>query len=224
MMTRARRHHGFTLVELVAAMSVTVLVVGSTGIILRTVAVARQRVERQMATQQEARQALGAIVTALNNAHRPLGEDPPLLDGVDGWLGDTPADRIRFFTISHRVVRPGQPESELRQVEFVLSESDDPDALGAILKRRMDPTLNGEPDFGGVVEHLADNVLELDIHYHDGREWLEEWPLERRAWPTAIRIRLTVIADPQRRTVWTVSRIVAFPHWQRGSGERGGES
>ena len=212
-------HHGFTLVELIAALSVTVLVVGSTGIILRTVTAARQRVERQMAVQQEACQALNAIVTALSNAHRPVGDDEPLLEGVDDWLGDLPADRIRFFAISHRVVRPKQPESELRQVEFALRESDDPEALGALLLRRTDPTLNREPDLGGVVERLAENVLELDIHYHDGVEWQEQWGRRRRTWPVAIRLRLTVIDDARRGTVWSVNRLVGFPYWHRARQE-----
>ena len=208
--------------ELIAALSVTVLVVGSTAMILSTVTAARGRVERQMAVQQEARHALNVIVTALRNAHRPLGDDQPLLDGADDWIGDAPADRIRFFTISRRVVRPEQPESELHQVEFALMEAEDPEALGLVLARRTDPTLNPAPDEGGVIERIAENVLELDVQYHDGLEWVEEWPEARREWPTAMRVRLTVIADPRRHTVWSVSRMLSFPHWPRN--QRGGES
>jgi type II secretion system protein J len=220
-MNRRARQYGFTLVELIAALSVTVLVVGATAVILRTVAAARQRVERQMAAQQEARHALNVIVTALTNVQRPPGDNKPLLEGIDDWRGDAAADRIRFFTLSHRVVRRGEPESDLRQIEFALGEPDDPDALGSVLQRRTDPTLNAEPDVGGVVERIAENVIELDIRYHDGLEWHEEWPLRAGAWPLAIRVRLTVIADPQRKTVWSVSRLVGFPHWRRKQQEEG---
>ena len=115
-MNGIRDHSAFTLVELIAALSVTVLVVGSTGMILRTITAARERANVQMEVQQEARAALSAVVTALANAHRPAADAKPLLEGIDDSIGDSPADRVRFFTMSHRIVRPDQPESDLHQV------------------------------------------------------------------------------------------------------------
>jgi len=215
-----RTHHGFTLVELVAALSVTVLVVGSTAVILRTVTAARGRVDKQMAAQQEARAAINAVVTALRNAQRPAPDQRPLLDGADDWRGDEPADRIRFFTISHRTVRHEQPESDLRQVEFALMESDDPDAAGAKLMRRTDPTLNAEPDGGGIIERIAENVVSFDIRYHNGIDWQDDWPERQNGWPKAIRVRLSIVHDQQRHTLRSVSRLIAFPHWPNARGRR----
>lgn len=214
-MNGLRTHHAFTLVELIAALSVTVLVVGSTGMILRTITAARERANIQMEVQQEARAALNTIATALANAHRPAADNKPLLEGIDDSIGDSPADRVRFFTMSHRTVRPDQPESDLRQVEFAVMESEDPDAAGAMLMRRTDPTLNAEPDAGGVVERIAENVVGFDVRYHDGIEWQDDWPTTREDWPAAVRVRLTIVADPRRRTVWSVGRLVSCPRWPR---------
>ena len=215
-MNLSRGHHGFTLVELIAALSVTVLVVGSTGVILRTISAARKRADLQMAAQHEARTALNAIVTAISNAHRPPVGKQPLLEGSDDWLGDAPADRIRFFTISHRLIRHEQPESDVRQVEFALMEPEDDEAIGLMLMRRTDPTLNDEPDVGGVIERIADNVVGFDVQYHDGVEWFDDWPETQRGWPTAVRVRLTVVADPELGRTWSVGRLVSFPYWPRG--------
>jgi len=202
-----RPGYGFTLVELVAAATLTVLVTGSTVAILRSTAGARQRVDRQMALQQEARVAVNTIATALRNAHRTGGQT--VLEGTDDWLDERPADRVRFFTVSRRTVREGRPESDVRECEFALREPTD-GSLPALM-RRTDPTRNEAPDVGGVVELVAENVLGLDLAYHDGVEWRQEWAEKTKGWPTAIRIRVAVLAEFGRSKVWTAGRIVNFP-------------
>lgn len=212
-MTAGRGQLAMTLVELVVAMTLTVLVTGSTAAVLRGVAAARSRVDRQMLVQQEARVAARAIVTVLRNAHRNPGNDF-LLEGVDAWQGRYPADRIRFLTISRRTIRPGEPESDVRECEFFLAEPKGEDEF-PVLVRRMDPTRNQKPDDGGVLEPVARNVLALDFAYHDGIEWTDRWPESRREWPAAIRVWLTVGAEAKPRREVTVSRIVSFPYVPR---------
>jgi len=218
------KQSGFTLVEVVVATTLTVLVAGSTVAILRSTAAARQRVNRQMSLQQGARMAVNTIATALRNAHRS-GSDQATLEGTDGWLGEMPADRVRFFTISSGTVRQGQPESDVKECEFFLHEPTD--QATPSLMRRLDPTRNKQPDGGGVVQCVAGNILGLDLAYHDGEQWLDEWPKETKGWPVAIRIRLAVVEAPGENShsweystkawaqkVWTTSRIVNLPHRQ----------
>lgn len=216
-MNAAHRHAGMTLVELVVATALTVLVTGSTVAILRGVAATRVRVDRQMAVQQEARAAVRAIVTALRNAHRNPGKDF-LLEGVDDWQGELPADRIRFLAISRKMVRPGQPESDVRECEFFLSEPTEREL--PLLLRRTDPTRNEQPDEGGVLEPIARNVVALDFTYHDGLEWTERWRKSQRAWPAAVRVRLTVVSETTPRRSCTVSRMVSWPYVPRPEGSR----
>jgi type II secretory pathway component PulJ len=193
---------------MIVAATLTVLVAGATVAILRSMVAVRRRVDRQMALQQEARAAVTAIASALRNAYRG-GGDQAVLEGIDGWQGHRPADRIRFFTVSRQTVRPGQPESDVKECEFALSEPSDesPPAL----MRRTDPTWNEQPDGGGVVERVAEGVLGLDLAYHDGTEWRGKWPKGKRGWPLAVRIRLAVLARTRPREVYTTSRVVNFP-------------
>ena len=215
-MNRANGQSGLTLVELVAATTVTVLVAGSTAGILRSTAAARQRVNRQMSLQQEARLAVNTIATALRNAYRADG-DQAVLEGTEDRLGEFPADRVRFFTVSRTTVRRGQPESDVKECEFFLSAPAD-GRLPALMQR-LDPTLNEPPDGGGVLRRVAADVLGLEIAYHDGRQWQPEWPKDANRWPVAVRIRLAVLAEAAEgprgpggsQNVWTTSRIVNFP-------------
>ncbi|MCK4850065.1 MAG: hypothetical protein KAT11_01880 [Phycisphaerae bacterium] len=208
-MSCRQQQSGLTLVELIVATTLTTLVAGSTVGILRSTAAARNRAQTQLALQQQARAAVLAIATALANADRYPDRDA-LFEGLDDWLGEMPADRIRFFTLSTRKVRWGQPESNLKECEFYLAQP--PDKPFALLMRRTDPTRNETPDDGGVLECIAENVLGLNFAYHDGIGWCEDWPQDTNGWPLAVCIELAVLAETEPPKLWTISRVVSFPH------------
>jgi len=218
--TRSPRQSAFTLVELIVATTATVLVAGATAGMLRALTATGQRTAAAIETQQQARTAMRAIVTALRNVHRN-GEEPPLL-GTDGvldaanlpadWLSDVdyPADRVRVFTVTRRQVRGGMPESDVVECEFLLAcpaPGEKP-----LLMQRVDPTRNDAPDGGGVVTRLAGNVIGLDVSYHDGQGWLAEWGRRPGGLPVAVRIRLIVSPDGTPDQAVALTRIVDFPH------------
>ena len=200
-----RRRAGFTLAELVVAATLTVLVTGATVAMLRSTAAARSRADTQATVQQEARAAIGALATALRNVYRFEG-DEAVLEGIDNEVDGMPADRIRFFTLSRRAVRLGQPESDVRECAFFLAPADEGPL--ATLLRRTDPTRNPPPDGGGVVEVLARGLAGLDFQYHDGVRWRADWPADRDglpwrcasgcAWRRPMRPRATASRAPAR--------------------------
>ena len=171
---------------------------------------------------------MNAIASALRNAYRG-GGDQSVLEGIDLFQGKTPADRLRFFTTSNLIIRPGEPESDVKECEFFVG------APGAgelpALMRRLDPTRNKKPDEGGVVDVIAPNVLGLDFAYHDGVQWLSDWPEDSHGWPLAVRVRLVVLVGDEATyesamatvpwdsaevmTAWPISRVVNFPHWPK---------
>ena len=135
---------------------------------------------------------------------------------VDGVLYVTiPVFRLRsyinnFSTVSKKKIRWGQPESDIKECDFYLAQP--PDKDWPVLMRRTDPTQNETPDEGGVLECIAENVLGLNLLYHDGVGWCDDWLEERRGRPLAIRIELAVLAKSQPPKIWTISRVVSFPH------------
>lgn len=206
---------GFTLVELIVAMTLTVLVAGATVGMLNHATAARERLDRHAECQEQAQAAVEAIVTALRNACRSGEDGNSPLEGVDDQRGGAPADRIRFFTISRLPVRRDQPESDVRQCEFALHQGR-PGELPD-LAVRLDPTRNPPPDEGGVVQRIARNIAGLDFAYHDGVEWLPDWPKERPDRPIAIRIEVTAMAPAPPVETVTLRRIVTFPCWPQAA-------
>jgi len=202
-----RFRSGFTLVELVVALTLTVLVVGATAGILRSIGGIRQRVDDQGLIRQEARVAVSAIADALANAHRS-GDNLAVLEGIDDWGDGWPSDHIRLLVVRRSPVRPGEAESDVKEIEFGLSSGE---GQVPMLARRVDPTRNESPDEGGVIEKLAHGIIGLDLHYHDGTQWREDWP-KSTAWPVAVRIEMLVVDErhPYRQPL-QISRLVSFP-------------
>jgi len=215
-MARPVSHGGaFTLVELVAAATLTVLVTGATAAILRSTAAARQRVQRQDLLQQEARSAMAVMAAAFRNAYRGAG-DEAVLEGTSERQEGVPCDRVRLFVISRRAIRPGQPESDIKECEFFLAPaarvSQSSNGSGDVLLRRTDPTRNEDPDGGGIVEAIARNVLGLKLAYFTGSRWQDDWPKGTRGWPIAVRIELALLTEDQPPRMLTISRLVNFPY------------
>ena len=215
----------FTLAELIVATTLTVMIGGATVGLVRSTAAARALADRDWAMQQEAQSAADAIATALRNAWTDGTERTRLL-GRDGWEGDLPADALRLFVVTQRTVRPGAPESDVMECEFRLAGPQDEPADSAegsasvALLERIDPTLSAEPDGGGVVLTLARSILGLDIQYHDGDTWYDDWPPDRPNLPLAVRVTVVATAPAEEQAsmrapgappTWTTSRLVVMP-------------
>jgi hypothetical protein len=202
------RQRAFTLVELLLAVMVTVMIAVSTVATVRSTDQTRRRVDRQMALQQETRAAIETMTTALRNACR--GDDcNKTFEGLDVESDDLPADRVKFLTITLLPVRRDRPESDVKECEFFLQTglADRP----PMLMERLDPTRNREPDGGGVVHCVAENIVALELAYHDGRSWRPEWSSLRDGWPKAIRISLLAVDPDDPRITWPVEGLVNFP-------------
>ncbi len=214
-MTRRRNKAGFTLVELLVALLMTVLLVGSATAMLRSVARAREVIGTRVHGEQEAMVALKTITNALRNAYRPVTDDDVLLEGVLERSEPFPVSRVRFRAVERRIIRAGQPESDVHEIEFFIRD----DGEHRALMRRTDPTRNPPPDGGGVVEPLALDVVGLDVEYLDGQKWVDRWPETQKRWPLAINVSLIYRADSASERLVSVSRLVNFPCWSGGGGQ-----
>lgn len=207
-MAKPRSAAGFTLVELLVASTIIVMIASAALMILNGTSAARQRIDHQREMQQQARTALMAVTLALRNAHRPADPEDILLEGEDGWVGDLPRDRIRLMSVSRRTIRAGQPESDVREVEFFILDPHTGEP--PVLMRRVDPTRNPEPDGGGVLERVATHVFGLNLSYFDKVQWRDDW-LPEDGWPAAIRVEIVVAPDASPGSGRIVSRLVNFP-------------
>ena len=238
-MKRSNSQTGFTLIELMLVASLVGIVLLSGVTLLAQIGGARTRLAAQMEVAAEGDAALRVMTGALRNALRPAqstdGETgSPLFEVIEDEVDGRPADRLRFETLDRRPVRPGQPESDVREVVFSLEAVDaDPSGGGSAggpegpftLRRRLDPTRNAgegaeaEPGGGGggVVDRLTGRLLAMEVSCFDGVEWVRDWPATRESYPTLVRLRLALRADGADGTdgatgrIATVQRTVNFP-------------
>ncbi len=209
---RCRSASGFTLLELMAVASLVGVVVAASSVMLAQAARARQHTQSADTLSADADAALQSVVHTLRNTLRPRGDEQGawFFVGEDATLNGRPAARLRFFTVDHVPVRPGRPESDVREAEFSL-ESGGPFGLPH-LRRRLDPTLTLPPDEGGVTDRVAENVIAFDVTYFDGVRWVIDWPQRLNTMPIAARVSVAVADAEDPTRVVTQRRTVHLAH------------
>ena len=231
---------GFTLIELMLVASLVGIVLLSGVTLLAQIGGARTRLATQMDIAAEGDAALRAVTGALRNALRPArstdGEaTEPLFEVIQDEIDGRPADRLRFETLDRRPVRPGQPESDVREVAFSLESVAADAAPGGAerpfaLRRRLDPTRNAgegvqaEPGVagGGVVDRLAGRLVALEVSCFDGLQWVRDWPATRGRYPLLVRVRIAVVANEATGQIASVQRTVNFPWLAESAPAAGG--
>ncbi len=216
-------HEGFTLLELLAAISiltvVVFLVLASFFSVTSTMDVARDGAERlrfrQIVWRNLSAKLRGAYADAacLQPEYQLLGEDK------QGAYG--PADRLRFATslplpgarslpgvskvVTYEVVERNELSAEIADaLPF------DENRPGSVLRIYEEPLQLESQDFspssgdaGGDTYERAVPVASMDIQYYDGLqdEWREQWDsLEERRLPGGIWIRINFPRSEEEQT------------------------
>ncbi|MBK9262451.1 MAG: prepilin-type N-terminal cleavage/methylation domain-containing protein [Polyangiaceae bacterium] len=119
-------------------------------------------------------------------------------------------DRIDFTSFAHRQLGPH--ESDQSEIGYFGSRNRETGATDLV--RREDKYLDMEPDKGGVVNILVEDVDSFDIEYFDplSREWISDWDTTQAAgqpWrlPMQIRITLVINGGPGGKPVVLRSRV-----------------
>ena len=158
---------------------------------------AREKVETRCRLYQDGWGALEEITLALRQAAVVGGEGPQFLgeNHEDTAVGD---DHITFYSLSDRPARLDEVGGELYEMSFFVLRDEETGA--ATLVRRKDPGVDEQFRDGGVLTHIADNVVGLDFEYFDGLVWIDQWiETDASSVPRAIGV-LVVLADPKEQT------------------------
>ena len=212
---RRRRASGFTLVEVMIAMSITAIIGAMALGAFQRAHAAQQAVEAQDERVGGARAALGRMSRELSSAfvsehfdRTRYRERPTIFRGRDG--GDR--DSILFATMAHvRGIRDAK-ESDESVIEY--SVEPDPEAPAEYaLFRREKVRIDEEPDRGGTKAVLLRHVTAFDVAYWDWQkeEWARDWstaPGDRPLLPARVRVRLTLrMPDGKDKVFETQTRI-----------------
>jgi type II secretory pathway component PulJ len=192
-MKRTRHNSfGFTLLEMLisAVIAMFIALVALAG--LRGVTAVRSTVDRHSEAADELRIAAGQIRSDLLNV-QPIGKTIRF-EGQMDEDGAASCSRLIFRTFSGTKVRKDQPESELYEVEYFVSQS----GSGKALMRRVcpitgvDALTSEEKSDGGILEVLADPITSFDIGYFDGSNWTKTWSADNERPPQLVLVNLAL--------------------------------
>ena len=229
-----RTRAGFSLLEVIVAVSILALVGTLTFGAIANALATRDALEVADATNQAARIALQRIRRDLSLAYltrntAAVNTYRTIFVGQD----DSGSDRVWFGSLAHQRRVRGAREGD--QTEITYWTVDDPVHDGAMaLLRREAPRIDNEPEKDGVIAPIATNVRAFDLQYLDQPtgEWQKQWDTTGtdtpNRLPRAVRVSLTLLApdpDDEERTVerayvTTVMLTMAAP-LARKRGEEG---
>jgi general secretion pathway protein J len=199
---------GFTLLEIILAVSVLALVGTMIYGGFSQTALNKARIEEDVEQSRVVHMALERMVRELTMAFVSTHVNPsPDLRVVEtAFIGKDNGrdDRIDFTSFSHRRLYRDARESDQNEISYFVTEHpDDPDVQ--VLARREQNRIDDDPRRGGKSQILVENVEEFDIEYFDPllSDWVQSWDTEDvlaqpNRLPTQVRI-LLAITDPRRR-------------------------
>ena len=205
-------YKGFTLVELLLAMSLSMLILSSayisfsSGLDLYRRSTARQEAYRTC------RSALNLIVRDLRTSFMSPNQTGTLFIGEDKEDMEFAQDRLLFMSVGNNPQRRGSGESDIMEVEYYIDN--DQETPERWLQRRTDATPDDDPYSGGVNLLAGKDITAMDCRYFDGQTWLDNWDSKEKL-PNMVWISIstplpTKRDQPQRfvtlaETVWLAS-------------------
>lgn len=190
------KQSGFTLMELLVAMSLMIVASACLYSSLYTGFKAREVAERKLKPLQAAQIALDLIEQDLRGAVVGPEEDPNILAGP--FIGENDrtgtnidSDILTFYTNNHEI---NNDEERITcgtgKIELSLIEPLNRDTYN-LVRSVTDNILNEDED-EPIKEVLCRNVRSLNIRYYDGIRWYEAWDSteELDAMPIAVEVTL----------------------------------
>ncbi|MAQ14336.1 MAG: general secretion pathway protein GspJ [Sandaracinus sp.] len=207
-MKRTRRTAGVTLVEAMVAITiltiVSTLVWGAYDQTLRN----KQRVEGNVDRNHQIFAALDRMQRELSMAFVSIhfNESPSLQTVRTCFIGKDHGerDRIDFTSFSHQRLIADAHESDQNELSYFITSHPD-DRRIKVLARREQNRIDDDPQEGGHIAILVEDVEGLDLEYLDpvSNTWQRNWDTTQTTGqpnrlPSQVRITLTV-PNPHRR-------------------------
>ena len=194
---RARRAHGFSLMEVLIASALLAIVGGLLYTSLSSSIDAKEIVEGTSSRYHLARQALSRMVDEISMAYLSAHRNAAELTVKTGLKGDRESLSFTAFGYQPRVEDAKQ--SEQREIAYKIGRDERSDSESIL--RREQPSPDDDLEEGGRWQTLLPHVTELEFAYWDDQteDWKDEWDTEESATlnrlPSRVRITLTAKMD-----------------------------
>jgi len=175
---------GFTLLELLVALSVTAMVVAAVAMSFMTWLRAEEHADAAMEKMRGMQLAIIRVRDTISTAYIPFRTNRPetyLFNGENASRPGEPFDTLTFDSISHRTQRVDAKQSDLAEMTLYTvpdASAGEPDKC-RILRLREGGTINDRFEVeGGMVMDLAHNVTRFQLFYLDpSGDLKQEWKL-----------------------------------------------
>ncbi|MBN1806786.1 MAG: prepilin-type N-terminal cleavage/methylation domain-containing protein [Sedimentisphaerales bacterium] len=175
---------GFTLVEVMAAVTIGGFIMLVAVGTLKTITSSAKVVDTNINASSEIRFAMNLIRRDLVNFYRDDNIENMKIAGATEETSDGNICQLVFYTINRMKARSGHPEGDIYEVEYYLMQNEDK----KFLMRRLWPNPNKEYEPAGILTVIAEDIEAFEVRYYNGEEWSSEWPEETRSLPQLIEI------------------------------------
>lgn len=177
---RRRGQRGVTLLEILVSLGILTLIATLVYGALDGMAKSREGLARIGDRYHQGRTALSRITRELQSAfistHVPVNQSLASRGTLFLGKGSSSEARVDFTSFSHRRLARNAHESDQCELSYFLSR--DPNGGGKYdLVRREDATIDLDPDKGGTVLVVAEDVAEFGLSYLDAQTqlWTDSW-------------------------------------------------
>ena len=198
------RHCGFTLVEILVASVICAFIAVVAVSSLRAVCATASQIEETTEKAAEKRFALNMMENDLGNFYRTADANNMKLE-VE-YVDETGINcRLIFFTVIHGVLRAGEPEGDVYEVEYFVQRNEE-DETSRLMRRvwpypekksreqrgsrrqreSREPQQADEP--GGVIMPLAGGIDGLMVSFFDGENWVQQWDMAVSGLPDIVEV------------------------------------
>lgn len=196
--SRRARARGITLLEILVAIGILSLVASLVYGAFDGMSKSRQGIERVADRYHQGRSAVARMSREVQSAfislHQPL--DPNFSTRKTAFIAShgSYADRLDFTSFSHQRISAGAHESDQNELSYF--GSPDPRSSAIDLVRREAKYIDIDPQHGGVIQVLAENIKSFKLSYLDGitGDWKTDWDstqaTESLRLPQQVRIEL----------------------------------
>ncbi len=220
---------GFTLLEVILAITVTAIVSAALFTSLSGSFKTRRQAEDHLSGRATARSVMEILRADMVCVPPAGGRIGGIFIGADvSGMNSYDADTLTYVTANPNL-KSEQDLADLRGIDLQLLESsDDPDHY--VLVRQVTGNLMAVTAPEPTVQVLARRVVSMNIRYYDGGEWIDVWDSTEldNATPLAIEVSLIIAPkltnepedeDDLEETYITITQVIRLPTAVLAGGE-----
>jgi len=188
------KRKGFSLIEVLVAMSITAILVVSVYFSFSNILLGRSRLRKIMNRERQIYFTLDMIRNDIKNAYLSMNKGVPeeTHKTIFKSVPDSPVSHLTMTTLNHVRMLADAKQCDQTEIEYFGDMVGDDN----VLFRRESPWVDDFPERGGNVHPVFTGFKEIKFEYWNpqNKEWVEEWNSESAAninlLPTKVKVTL----------------------------------